>query len=86
MAGFLTHMIQVRSTFLEYFLSDEFFHRLPSTSNGTIASASGSGGTNDVRVFEYYNTTQSADQQRRNRQWCPQHDDERGYFVALRKK
>ena len=29
MAGFLTHMIQVRSEFIEYFLSEEFFEHLP---------------------------------------------------------
>jgi SAM-dependent methyltransferase len=29
MAGFLTHMIQVRGEFIEYFLSEEFFEHLP---------------------------------------------------------
>jgi SAM-dependent methyltransferase len=29
MAGFLTHMIQVRSEFIEYFLSEEFFEHVP---------------------------------------------------------
>ena len=63
MAGFLTHMIQLRSSFIEYFLSDEFFENLP-----------------------YKNTEQNIHQKRRNREWCPGHDDERGTFVALRKK
>ena len=63
MSGFITHMIQVRSNFIEYFLSSEFFEQLP-----------------------YKNTTQNEHQKRRNREWCPNLDDEKGTFVALRKK
>jgi SAM-dependent methyltransferase len=63
MAGFLTHMIQVKSDVLNYFISDDFFDHQP-----------------------YYNTTQNSHQKRRNREWCPYHDDEKGFFVAITKK
>jgi hypothetical protein len=58
-------MIQVRSEFILYFLSEEFFeHDYPN----------------------YYNMEKTEGQKRRDHEWCPYHDEERGCFVAVRKK